>query len=455
VAERPPGSSACTGPVSGSDHAADGTGARVAKMRAVRLLPSSRPLRIGLVVVLVLAGAAAIAFRQQIGDVYGYFFPVGIVDDATERTSGPAPTAATSPSTTTTSPSSTTEAPAPTGTDPAIVLEPVVELPGPSSVADPAGPGSVLVSTLDGRVHAVDLDTGETEVVLDLRDRVSTGGERGLLGLAIDPAGERLYLNYTNGSGDTEIRSVAMDRGRPRGGIDASVLHLEIGQPYRNHNGGNLVFGPDGLLWIGVGDGGSANDPAGVAQDPDVVLGKMLRVVPDPAGGVSAPTSNPTWGDRPEVWAIGLRNPWRYSFDRATGLLWVADVGQNAIEEVTVVDPAADRVNFGWDRLEGSRPLDGEDGPELTGPTFEYTHDEGCSITGGYVYRGDEIASLQGWYLFGDFCGGWIRAVPADDPAADPVELVAGYGAVLSFAELESGELLVLGQEGVSAVVGA
>ena len=357
---------------------------------------------------------------------------------------GPTPTTGTAPDAPTTVPA--------TGTDPAISLRRIAELPGPSAVVDPDGPGPVLVSTLEGRVHSLDLETGETEVVLDLVDRVTSGGEQGLLGLALDPAGDRLYLNYTNASGDTEIRSLPMEGDRPVGGPDDTVLHLEIGQPYRNHNGGNLVFGPDGLLWIGVGDGGSANDPAGVAQDPDVLLGKMLRVAPDPAGGVVAPESNPDWGARPEVWAIGLRNPWRYSFDRATGLLWIADVGQNVIEEVTVVDPASDRVNLGWNRLEGTRPLAGEDGPELTGPTFEYTHDEGCSITGGHVYRGRAIGSLQGWYLFADFCGGWIRSVPADDPTTAPVELVSGFGPVLSFAELQDGELLVLGQDGVSAV---
>ena len=421
----------------------------------MRLVPSSRPLRIVIVVVVVLLVGAGLAFRQQIGDVYGYVFPDGIVDGSQDRTSEPAPTTETSATTPTSGTAPTTDAPRATGTDPAISLIPVAELTGPSAVVDPAGPGPVLVSTLDGRVHAVDLDTGSTEVVLDLTDRVSTGGERGLLGLALDPPGDRLYLNYTNTSGDTEIRSVAMDGDRPVEGPDDAVLHLEIGQPYRNHNGGNLVFGPDGALWIGVGDGGSANDPAGVAQDPDVLLGKMLRVIPDPAGGVAAPASNPDWGERPEVWAIGLRNPWRYSFDRATGMLWVADVGQNAIEEVTVVDPGTDRVNFGWNRLEGSRPLAGEDGPDLTGPTFEYTHAEGCSITGGHVYRGREIESLYGWYLFGDFCGGWVRAVPADDPASAPVELVSEFGAVLSFAELEDGELLVLGFEGVSAIAAA
>lgn len=422
--------------------------------RPVRLLPTSRPLRIALVGALVLAVVVGIAFRQQVGDVYGYVFPDGIVDDAEDRTSAPAPTTQSEPTTTTTEARATTTEPPPeTGTDPAITLAPVVDLPGPSAAADPAGPGPILVSTLDGRVHVVDLDAGTSDVVLDLSDRVSTGGERGLLGLALDPDGSRLYLNFTNTAGDTEVRSVAMDGDRPAEVVDASVLHLEIGQPYRNHNGGNLVFGPDGALWIGVGDGGSANDPAGVAQDPDVLLGKMLRVVPDPAGGVSAPASNPEWGERPEVWAIGLRNPWRYSFDRATGQLWVADVGQDAREEVTVVDPGADdRVNFGWNRLEGTRPLAGEPGPELTDPQLEYTHDEGCSITGGYVYRGEAVPSLHGWYLFGDFCGGWIRAVPADDPGAQPVELVSGFGPVLSFAELEDGELLVLGQDGIHAV---
>ena len=131
----------------------------------------------------------------------------------------------------------------------------------------------------------------------------------------------------------------------------------------------------------------------------------------------------------------------------------MADVGQSDVEEVTVVDPAADRVNFGWDRVEGSRPFDGDAGPDLTDPVIEYGHDEGCSITGGHVYRGEAVPSLRGWYVFGDYCGGWVRAVPADEPVAAPVELVRGYGPVLSFAELEDGELLVLGQDGMHRVV--
>lgn len=415
----------------------------------MRLLPRSRPVRLVVAGVLVVIVVAAFLNRQTIKDVYTYFFPGSELESAERSTSEPAPVEEMDDL----SGFALVEA-GPTGEDPTITLERVADMNQPSAVVDPEGPGPVLVTTLEGQVSTLDLDTGETDVVLDLSDRVSTGGERGLLGMALDPEGERLYLDYTNTDGDTEIRSWAMADGKPAGVADDGVLHLEIGQPFRNHNGGHLAFGPDGLLWIGVGDGGSADDPGNVAQDPDVILGSMLRVLPDPSGGVIAPADNPDWGGRPEIWAIGLRNPWRYSFDRATGQLWVADVGQNEIEEVSAVDPEADDVNFGWDILEGTRSFEGDAKPGLTDPVFEYTHDEGCSITGGYVYRGDDIASLHGWYLFGDFCGGWIRAVPADDPSTEPVELVAEAGPAISFAELEDGELLFLTIDGVDRIVG-
>ena len=396
---------------------------------------------------LVVAVAVGLAFREQVGHVYGYVFPGGIVDEATDRTSGPAPTTEGPPL-----PRVEDDA-GPASDEPsALALRLLAEVELPSALVDPPGPGPVLVSTLEGLVHEVDLDDGTADVVLDLRDRVSTGGERGLLGMALAPDGDRLYLDFTDTGGDTRIVSLPVEDGRPVGGPDDLVVHLEIGQPYRNHNGGHLAFGPDGALWIGVGDGGSANDPAGVSRDPARLLGKMLRVVPDPAGGVLAPDTNPAWDGRPEVWAIGLRNPWRYSFDRETNRLWIADVGQNAVEEVSVVDPSADRVDLGWDRLEGTRPFEGEPGPDLTDPVVEYTHDDGCSVTGGYVYRGEAIPALYGWYLFGDYCGGWIRAVPADRPDAEPRELAADLGPVISFAELGDGEVLVLTPEGISAI---
>lgn len=414
----------------------------------MRLLPRSNPGRIIAAGALVALLAVAVWNRQTLSDVYTYFFPGGSLDQAASRTSPAAPVEDLDLDDI--AGIRLIEAAA-TGEGPAISLERVLQLNQPSAVADPPGPGPVLVTTLDGQVRAADLDTGSTDVVLDLTDRVSTGGERGLLGMAMDPAGERLYLNYTNREGDTEIRSWPMADGRPVGAADDGTLHLTIGQPFRNHNGGHLAFGPDGLLWVGVGDGGSAGDPGGVAQDSGLILGSMLRVHPRPEGGVVAPADNPGDG-RPEIWAIGLRNPWRYSFDRSTGLLWVADVGQNQIEEVSVVDPTAENINFGWDRVEGTREFDGERGPELADPVVEYAHDEGCSITGGYVYRGDDIASLHGWYLFGDFCGGWIRAVPADDSSAQPTELVADAGPAISFAELEDGELLFLTVDGVDRI---
>ncbi|MFP5322323.1 MAG: PQQ-dependent sugar dehydrogenase [Acidimicrobiia bacterium] len=407
----------------------------------------SRPLLIVLALVVVAGTVGFLAYRQQVEDVYGYVFPDGIVADAIERSSGPAPVDEGGPPL-----PRVVAATTPTGTAPAISLRRIADLPAPSALVDPADAGPVLVTTLVGEVLALDLSDGGAETVLDLTGLVSTGGERGLLGLALAPDGDRLYVDLTDTDGDTLVASLSVRDGLPVGGADDLVEHLRIGQPYRNHNGGHLVFGPDGALWIGVGDGGSAGDPAGVAQDPDVLLGKMLRVLPDPDGGIVAPGSNPDWGERPEVWAIGLRNPWRYSFDRATGRLWIADVGQDAVEEVSVVDPSATDVNLGWDRREGTRRAEGDASPEYTDPVVEYGHDEGCSITGGHVYRGDAIPSLHGWYVFGDFCGGWIRAVPADDPTTAPVELARDLGSVISFAELEDGELVVLTVDGISAI---
>jgi glucose/arabinose dehydrogenase len=345
----------------------------------------------------------------------------------------------------TTTSNSTTAPAGPTATvaegrAPAVRLGATVALERPSAVADPPGPGPILVSTLGGEVHEVDLATGATAGVLDLGDQISSGGERGLLGLAVDPAGQRLYANLTNRDGDTEVRSWALAGGRPQAG--EGVLHLAIDQPYANHNGGHLVFGPDGALWVGTGDGGGAGDPEDRAQDPDDQLGKLLRVTPDPAGGGTV-----------EVWAIGLRNPWRFSFDRGTNRLWVADVGQGEVEEVSVVDLQAARPDFGWDTVEGDQPFEGEPSPAFVPPVLTYGHDDGCSVTGGYVYRGTANPGLHGWYLYGDYCGGWVRAVPASDPGREPVELLSGVGSVLSFAELEDGELLLLTDGGVHRLV--
>ena len=368
-------------------------------------------------------------------------------------TSVPSSTGAPPTSTETTATTTATTGTRLTGADPAAALDTAVAVESPSAVVDLPGEGDVLVATLAGEVLRAELSTGRTERVLDLRSAISTGGERGLLGMTADPAGGRVVLHFTNPDGDTEIRSWPLAGGRPVGGAGDGVLHLRVEQPYANHNGGHLVYGPDGALWVGTGDGGGAGDPGDVAQDPRSLLGKMLRLRLDPAGWAQPAPGNPDWGGRPEVWAIGLRNPWRYSFDRVTGRLWVADVGQRTTEEVSVVDSDAARPNFGWDDVEGDRPFEGQPDPSFVAPVITYGRDAGCAVTGGHVYRGDAIESLYGWYLFGDYCGGWVRAVPADDPTRTPVELVDDAGSVLSFAELGDGELLVLTRNGVHRVV--
>ena len=368
-------------------------------------------------------------------------------------TSAPTSTGAPSSSTETAAPSTATTGTRPRGTEPAAALDRAVAVDSPSAVVDLPG-GDVLVATLAGEVLRADLATGRTERVLDLRSAITTGGERGLLGMTADPDGARLVLHFTNRDGDTEIRSWPLEEGRPIGGAGDGVLHFRLDQPYANHNGGHLLYGPDGALWVGTGDGGGAGDPGEAAQDPSRLLGKMLRLRLDPAGGATPASGNPDWGGRPEVWGIGLRNPWRYTFDRLTGRLWIADVGQRSTEEVSVVEVDAPRPNFGWDDMEGDRPFEGEPDPSFVAPVVTYGRDAGCAVTGGHVYRGDVIGSLYGWYLFGDYCGGWVRAVPADDPTGTPVELIDDAGSVLSFAELDDGELLVLTREGVHRLVG-
>jgi len=411
----------------------------------MRILPRSRRSRTTVAVLLVLLLGAVWVKRDEITFLAKLALPNRTYTQAERRTSDAADPGRALALPITEEPSK------PTGVEPALALGTGIPLPSPSALADPPGPGPVLVTTQNGLVHAVDLETGDASVVLDLSDRTAADRERGLLGIAVDPDGERMYLNYTDERGDTEIRSWALDaEGLP---VEADeVLHLEIGQPFENHNGGNLVFGPDGALWIGTGDGGGAGDAGEVAQDDGSLLGKMLRVIPDPDGGVLAPTTNPAW-DRPEIWGIGLRNPWRYSFDRETGRLWIADVGETTIEEVSVIDGDADRANFGWDTVEGANDYEGEPDPSFTTPVVTYDHDDGCSITGGYVYRGEANPSLYGWYLYADYCTGFIRAVPADDPTVEPTLLAEDSGNVVSFGELETGELILLTSTGLRPIL--
>ena len=298
---------------------------------------------------------------------------------------------------------------------------------------------------------------------LDIRTLVSGGSEQGLLGLTFDPdygTNGRFAVHYTDQAGDTRvsiyIRSTAdPDRADP----GSEQLVLAVDQPFENHNGGQLVFGPDGYLYLGLGDGGSGGDPQGHGQDLTDLLGSILRLDVRTTTPYAIPPDNPFAGRtdvRPEIWSYGLRNPWRFSFDRTTGDLYVGDVGQNAWEEVDV-SPAAQgagkAVNFGWNIMEG-RHCYGASSCDQTGlalPVLEYGHDQGCSITGGYVYHGSAIPEIRGHYFYGDYCGGWVRSLryqagTAVDQAQWPS--LAPGGSILSFGEDAAGELYVLSSDG-------
>lgn len=338
-------------------------------------------------------------------------------------------------------------------------LTEIADAPGAPLYLTHAGDGSgrVFVVGQHGVIRVLaDGMLGATPF-LDLDSLISSGGERGLLGLAFAPdypTSGRFYVNYTDNQGDTVVARYRVSQEDPGRADPASAqVLLRIEQPFSNHNGGWMGFGPDGYLYIAVGDGGSANDPLGAGQDLGTLLGKMLRV--DVSGDTPAiPPDNPftaTLGARPEIWAYGLRNPWRASFDRETGALWIADVGQNNIEEVNVQpDGAAGGRNYGWQILEGSQcttPGCSSAGTVL--PVDEYTHDLGCSVTGGYVYRGSRYPALRGKYLFGDFCSGRVFALTSNGNGAYSRQELAATGLpIASFGEDQAGELYLVALSG-------
>ena len=316
------------------------------------------------------------------------------------------------------------------------LVQPVLAIPAP-------GDDRLFVVDQIGRVVTADGD-----VVLDITDRVLFQGEQGLLGLAFATdfaQSGRLFVNYIDRSGDTKVSEfVAGDPGSER-------VVLEIDQPAANHNGGMIAFGPDGYLWIGMGDGGGSGDRFGNGQDPASLLGGMLRIDVD-GDPYAVPDDNPGLeGWAPEKWAIGLRNPWRFSFDGDE--LWIADVGQDDWEEVNIVDVAAGGgINFGWPALEGTHCFDVDpcDGSGMVQPITEYPHDEGCSVTGGYVYRGYAVPGLDGHYFYGDYCGGWVRSLVRDGTAVTVTEWFppGSVDGLTGFGVDASGELYVTSTDG-------
>ena len=346
--------------------------------------------------------------------------------------------------------------------EPTLVLAPVVSLADPIALVVRPGTGSgtgdLYVATRAGRVWLLGADGDEPpEMVLDISDLTTTDCETGLLGIAFAPDGSSLYVHHTDLRGDNQIVEYPMSGHRVLGHQGRTVL--SVAQPACNHNGGHIAFGPEGNLWIGLGDGGGANDMFNHGQNLDSLLGTMVRIDPGASGGAdyAIPADNPFagGGGRPEIWVYGARNPWRFSFDGDIGDLWIADVGQNDWEEIHVLRAADGWVpgaNLGWPLYEGTQRFSGSATPDdLVFPIHVYDHELGCSVTGGHVYRGSAIAQLAGAYVFGDYCTGRIWALTIDDEGADTreeLEVSVPQFSLVSFGEDASGEIYVLSFDG-------
>lgn len=374
----------------------------------------------------------------------------------------PTPTATTTPRPPAATPTPT---PAPTATPlspvAAVSLEPVLAggLQHPTAITH-AGDDRLFVLEQIGRIRIIADGQLLATPFLDITNRVgSVGSEQGLLGLAFHPnyttagaPGEgTFYVNYTDYGGTTHLSRFNVLANDPnRADPDSEIIYLTQPQPYANHNGGSLAFGPDGYLYAGLGDGGSANDPLGSGQRRDTWLGKILRLdVTTTDGAYTVPADNPFVNqaeDLPEIWAYGLRNPWRFSFDRATGDIFIADVGQNEWEEVNF-QPAgsAGGENYGWNIMEATHCFQQEtcDRDGLVLPIFEYSHSQGCSITGGYIYRGTAYPDMTGNYFVADYCTGTIwRLFPQDGRWQTDIVLDSDL-VISTFGEDAGGELYV------------
>ncbi|MEX0976432.1 MAG: PQQ-dependent sugar dehydrogenase [Woeseia sp.] len=316
-----------------------------------------------------------------------------------------------------------------------------------------------------GTIQAFPNDSSATmadvEPFGDLTDRVnSSANEAGLLGMAFHPDFDNnrvVYLSYTRGTPlESVVSCFIIDSSTGNLDVDSEEVLLTVEQPQGNHNGGNVAFGPDGLLYIGFGDGGGSGDPQGNGQNTTNVHGTILRIDVDSGSPYAIPADNPFAGntecfqgtstmDCPEIFAWGFRNPWRFSFDRDTGDLWVGDVGQGSWEEVNRVEISE---NYGWNEREGAHcypPGTTNCDTDNVDPITEYDHSQGNSVTGGYVYRGSDVPDLEGFYVFGDFGSGRIWAVPFDSPqGTEPTELIDTALNIASFAEGNAGELYVL-----------
>jgi glucose/arabinose dehydrogenase len=388
------------------------------------------PLRPGLLLILLLALAAACSPSTS-GE-----------PPAEPPSTGPSPSAETAPL-----PSTQGDLAAVT-----VRLDPVVELDAPTAMAIRPSDDALYFAERGGRVVRVVDDAVSGRPVLDISTQTTSDSERGLLGLTFSADGERLYVSFTNRGGDSQVDEYMMDGAVARIGSRRNLVLVT--QPYSNHNGGHVVTGPDGLLYLGLGDGGAGGDPLGSGQDRSTLLGGLLRIDPTPSGDqpYTIPPDNPfvDGPGRGELWVYGLRNPWRFSFDRETDDLWIGDVGQSAIEEIDhIAFDRAGGANLGWNVFEGTRRFSDGNAPDAIPPIFEYPHDGRCSVTGGFVYRGERIPALHGAYVFGDFCDGVVRALATSGRTVSADRsLDIQVPALVSFGQDAAGELYVLSLEG-------
>ncbi len=315
------------------------------------------------------------------------------------------------------------------------------------------GSGRLFVVEQTGGIHVVQDGQTLPTPFLNIAGKISLAYERGLLGLAFHPdyaENGEFFISFTDAAGDSQIERCQVSEADPNvAEAQSCVTVLAVDQPYPNHNGGGIGFGPDGHLYIGLGDGGSGGDPEGRAQNLNTLLGKMLRLdISGDEAPYSVPPDNPFVGRddaRWEIWAWGLRNPWRWSFDRLTGDLYIADVGQNAYEEVNFQPAGTGGLNYGWDYFEGLHAFEGQPpvGEALVEPIAEYAQSAtgGCSVTGGYVYRGPSLPELNGVYFYGDVCAGTIWALLPGEGGRQVITWAQTGFTLSSFGEDEAGEL--------------
>jgi glucose/arabinose dehydrogenase len=338
------------------------------------------------------------------------------------------------------------------------VTEVATGLDNPVYVTAPSGDARLFIVEQPGRIRIVENGQLVATPFLDITSRVVSGGERGLLSVAFHPQYRTngfFYVYFTGASGELRIERFTVSSNPNQANPTSAKVILTVPHPRSNHNGGLAMFGPDGMLYLGLGDGGGGGDPDLNGQNVNSLLGKLLRIDVNSGDPYSIPAGNPFAGRadaKKEIWAFGLRNPWRYAFDRTAGNLYIADVGQDVTEEVNVVASTRPGVNYGWNITEGSNCYNAsscsKQGIDL--PVVEYGHTDGqCSITGGFVYRGSAMPEIAGTYFYSDYCAGWLKSFRYDGTATEKrTWSIGSVGLVTSFGEDASGELYLTSSNG-------